>query len=358
MLGPSGFFQPVDDGILSPSSDKLEVFHISGNGFNILYKICRNGRFFIYKGLKHEYIGNPLYEELLKKDFNIGFSLSHNGICQYFGMVKLPEAGNCIIMEWIDGCTLEELISGKRLTPAASERIICQICDALAYMHRKQVVHRDLKPENIMVTYNGQNVKIIDFGLSDADSYGILKLPAGTRAYASPELIAGDSVDGRSDIWSLGMIMEEMPGKWWNIAARCLRRDRRRRYMSAEDVKKSVIGNGRRRAVIAFSAICLMISLAMAWMSYFTNKERNAVRESVLNESPASPESAAEKTGPVHPDRSESTVGKAAEEPGKAMEGRSGQDNGAQPETGLQQNNAIDSETLDEMFDRAAEMIL
>lgn len=347
MLGPSGFFQSTDDAAANPSSDELEVFHISEAGFNVLYKVCRNGRFFIYKGLKPEFIGNPLYEELLKKDFNIGFSLSHNSICQYYGMVKLPVEGNCIIMEWIDGCTLEELISSGSLTGSSSRRILSQICDALAYMHRKQVIHRDLKPENILVTYNGQNVKIIDFGLSDADSYGILKSPAGTLAYASPELVTGGNIDGRSDIWSLGMIMKEMPGHWGHIASRCLRREREKRYGCAEDVKKAIGDNGARRAVISVSAIFLVCAVALAGASAIINPEADSSPQEIPHELPDSTVNVTVKEHkvPVH---------KAENE---AVEKGIREENNNRKNI-VPQNDPIDSETLDDLFDKASEMIL
>ena len=182
MLGPSGFFLPTEPGNTDNATNDIELIHISEDGFNELYRVCRKGRLFVYKALRKELRGNILYEELLDKDFNIGFSLNHSNICQYYAKITHPAIGNCIVMEWIDGCTLKELIYGGNLNARLSKKIICELCDALDYMHRKQVIHRDLKPENIMVTYNGQNVKIIDFGLSDADSYMAFKEPAGTRA--------------------------------------------------------------------------------------------------------------------------------------------------------------------------------
>lgn len=184
MLGPSGFFLPADQASNANESNDLELIHTSKEGFNELYRVCKNGRFFVYKALKEEFRGNLLYEELLTKDFDIGFSLTHPGLCQYFGKISHPTIGSCIVMEWIDACTLEELITTKGISRQLAQKIICEICDALAYMHRKQVIHRDLKPENILITHNGQNVKIIDFGLSDTDSFATFKAPAGTRIYA------------------------------------------------------------------------------------------------------------------------------------------------------------------------------
>lgn len=266
MLGPSGFFMansPKDSSV--PSID-IELAHSSESGFNNLYKGCKNGRFFIYKGLKQEHIGNRIYEDLLKKDFDIGFSLNHIGICQYFAMISHPEKGNCIVMEWIDGCTLEEMMSRKSIDRKLACKILCELCDALEYIHSKQVIHRDLKPANIMITHNGKNVKIIDFGLSDTDSYNRFKGPAGTRIYAAPEMTAGEAADNRSDIWSLGIIMNEMTRQYRHIAGKCLRRDKNKRYFSAAEVKKAILREGTRKVTLwaAIVIACLGVFAGIA----------------------------------------------------------------------------------------------
>ena len=265
MLGPSGFFLPTGPESTDQDTRDIELIHTSEEGFSELYRICKNGRFFVYKALKKEFRGNRIYEELLTKDFNIGFSLNHSGICQYFGKITHPEIGSCIVMEWVDGCTLEELIASGQIDRTLGRKIICEICDALEYMHRKQIIHRDLKPENILITHNGQNVKLIDFGLSDADSYDTFKAPAGTRMYASPELIAGEHIDNRSDIWSLGVIISEIHPYYKNVAGRCLIRDLAKRPASAEDVKRAVLKEGGRKfwkAVLWVMACTIMAALA------------------------------------------------------------------------------------------------
>lgn len=274
MLGPSGFFLPNESETPYSDANDIELIHSSEEGFSELYRICKKGRFFVYKALKKEYRGNLFYEELLNKEFNIGFSLSHSGICQYFAKISHPVIGSCIVMEWIDGCTLEELITSGSINSRLSQKIICEICDALEYIHRKQIIHRDLKPENIMVTYNGQNVKIIDFGLSDSDSYNTFKAPAGTRRYAAPELIAGEQPDNRSDIWSLGVIINEFTGKKYrHITSRCLQHDRTRRYSSAEEIKNDIRNVGFRK----LKRIALIIGIiAAACIAYFAIAGRDA----------------------------------------------------------------------------------
>ena len=268
MFGPSGFFQNISDTDSAVSPADLEIIYDSKEGFNILYRVCKNGRFFVYKALKPEYRNNKIYEDLLNKDFNIGFSLTHSGICQYYGMVDAPSLGKCIVMEWVDGCRLRELISSRKIDRRLARKLICELCEALEYVHRKQVIHRDLKPENILVTYNGQNVKIIDFGLSDTDSYNVFKAPAGTKVYAAPELIAGDHIDGRSDIWSLGLIINEISGYYSHVASGCLRRNRERRYRTALDVKKAVLSIERRNFFRAVLGVALMFLVLVGtwWM--------------------------------------------------------------------------------------------
>ena len=84
-------------------------------------------------------------------------------------------------------------------------------------------MHRDLKPENILITGNGENVKLIDFGLADSDSYAVLKQPAGTIGYMAPEQAQVAKADVRNDIYSLGVIMKQMDlgYRYRRIANRC-----------------------------------------------------------------------------------------------------------------------------------------
>ena len=261
MLGPSGFFLPAEEVNTLHTGNDIELIHTSKDGFNELYRVCKNGRFFVYKALKEDFRGNLLYEELLTKDFDIGFSLTHPGLCQYFGKISHPTIGNCIVMEWIDGCTLEEFITTKGISRQLAQKIICEICDALDYMHRKQVIHRDLKPENILITHNGQNVKIIDFGLSDTDSFATFKAPAGTKIYASPELLAGETIDNRSDIWSLGVMISELHPFYKHVAKKCLNRNKDQRSATAVEVKKAIMKEKTRRVWNGF--LCGLVCICL-----------------------------------------------------------------------------------------------
>lgn len=113
-----------------------------------------------------------------------------------------------------------------------------------------------------MVTFNGLHPKLIDFGLSDADSFAMLKVAAGTQYYASPELLVGDNVDSRTDIWSLGIIMQEFGRRYRRVSAKCLKRNPADRYPNADSVTADIAGLGKGRGMwlgIAAALVALFV---------------------------------------------------------------------------------------------------
>ena len=197
--------------IAEVSSQFIIREELDSHGFCQLVKASKDGKWFVLKGLKPAYRPIPLYQQLMYKELSILSSLSHPHIVRCYGMEEIEGLGECIAMEYIEGKSLRQWIQGGKLSHKTILRIALQLTDALSYIHARQIVHRDLKPENILITDNGQNVKLIDFGFSDADSYHILKLPAGTRFYMAPEMMQESACcDIRADIYSLGKIIYEM----------------------------------------------------------------------------------------------------------------------------------------------------
>ncbi len=189
----------------------LRGFYVSRSGHTRLYTASRYGKLYTLKCLKPDFLYTPVYRQALTKEFEIGLQMDHPYICRTIGMEEVEGLGPTIIMEYVDGDTLRTLMDSKSLTAELANRVVSQLVEALAYMHSKQVVHRDLKPSNIMVTHNGHNVKLIDFSLSDSDSFNILKCPAGTSGYIAPEQFLPDAKpDAHADIYSFGMVVKEM----------------------------------------------------------------------------------------------------------------------------------------------------
>jgi len=271
----SDFFIPSKNDRSSHSAMDMqigfkELIYSSPDSYCEIWKVDRAGRFRVYKCLKEDHRGDVVYEKLLKKEFEIGYSLSHNNICEVYSFTNLPQLGNCIEMEWVDGMSLANLLELKKLDRKTAKKIICEICDALIYIHSKQVIHRDLKPSNILITYNGGNVKLIDFGFSDTDSHSIFKSPVGTRKYASPELLLDEDVDLRTDIWSVGCLIKEMSPYCKDVARRCCIRDKSKRYKNAQEVKSAIESYGIKR----FSKILMVIFMIaiLGGMAYYLAK--------------------------------------------------------------------------------------
>ncbi len=210
----------ISDSVTDQFSDIEEVAH---SGFNILIRAKRKGQWLMLKALAPDVRHMEVYHRLLHKEYDILSSLHHPGVVKAFGIEELDGYGECLVMEWIDGQTLQHWME-EHHPLAVRKRVARQLLAVMEYVHDRQVVHRDLKPSNIMITRSGGMLKLIDFGLADADSYAILKEPAGTSGYVSPEQQAGGPTDVRNDIYSMGVIMQQLrPGFTYRmVAKRCL----------------------------------------------------------------------------------------------------------------------------------------
>ena len=119
-----------------------------------------------------------------------------------------------MVMEWCEGRLLRQILDEGRISQERAIRIAIDVLDALDYIHANGVVHRDLKPENIMVD-DEDNIKLIDFGIASDSAarrltYANFTATLGTPNYISPEQVKGKRGDGRSDIYSMGVILYEM----------------------------------------------------------------------------------------------------------------------------------------------------
>lgn len=194
--------------MVSHTFSDIRECYVSRSGHARIYSARRFGKRYMLKCLKPDFFMTPAYRLVLNKEFEIGIQLDHPNICHTISMEVVPDLGPAIIMEYIDGMTLEAFMEEGKLTKDLARKFVAQLTDALEYMHSKQMLHRDLKPSNVMVTHQGHNIRLIDFSLSDSDSFNIFKSPGGTSGYIAPELMQANArSDIRCDIYSLGVLM-------------------------------------------------------------------------------------------------------------------------------------------------------
>jgi serine/threonine-protein kinase len=156
---------------------------------------------------------DPAFYSRFQRELAIGKKLKHPGVVHMIDSADMNQL--CIVMEWIDGRFLREIIAREgKLSVERATRIATGVCEALEYIHSQGIVHRDLKPENIMVG-EGDATKLIDFGIAAAEgmrrlTFSKLSNAMGTPDYISPEQIKRKHADGRSDVYALGVILHEM----------------------------------------------------------------------------------------------------------------------------------------------------
>ena len=164
MLSDSGYID-----IENFSSDWSDITLLQQRRQNTIYTAKRYGKRYLLKAISPEYQSLTDIRLLQEKEFSLGILLNHSNIAETYSLEEVPEIGRCIVMEYVDGMTLAQWLNSSP-SRVQRERVLAQLLEVMEYIHGLQLVHNDLKSSNILITRNGQNVKLIDFGLSDTDS--------------------------------------------------------------------------------------------------------------------------------------------------------------------------------------------
>ena len=262
-------FEPPSIDTLTTLFPQLEIQDLLGTGgMGAVYKARQPAldRVVALKVLPPEIGGDPVFTQRFAREAQALARLNHPHIVAVY---EYGQAGDTsfIVMEFVDGTNLRQLLETAALEPEHALVLVPQICDALQYAHDEGVVHRDIKPENILLDRKGRP-KIADFGLSklrhegdhtEASLTGTHQV-MGTLRYMAPEQMEGTrDVDHRADIYSLGVVFYEMLtgelpiGRFQapsqkvavdvrldDVVLRALAKEPERRYQHASDVKTAV----------------------------------------------------------------------------------------------------------------------
>ena len=163
----------------------------------------------------------PIARERLVREAKAAAGLDHPNICSVYDVIVEPGGRAAIVMQYVKGASLADILRVGPTEPAAALAIATDVARALAAAHTQGIVHRDVKPANIMVTPDGR-AKLLDFGVARYDDMSVAareastateltsaNLMVGTPSYMSPEQAQKRPLDGRSDLFSLGVVLFE-----------------------------------------------------------------------------------------------------------------------------------------------------
>lgn len=285
----------------------VQVF---SNRYEVVREIGRGGMAEVYlardqlldrpvalKVLHREFARDPQFVERFRREAQAAAALNHPNVVAVYDWGQ--EAGTSfIVMEYVEGRPLSDIVrEGGAREPRTAARIAAHVAAALSFAHQRGLVHRDVKPGNILITPSGQ-VKVADFGIARsraADGLTQTGAVMGTATYFSPEQAQGLDVDGRSDVYSLGVVLYEMlagvppfrndnpvtvayqhvreepeplvrrapgvPAALQQIVARALAKDPARRYPSADAMRADLLRFERDQPVAEETRTALVVTL-------------------------------------------------------------------------------------------------
>lgn len=203
-------------------ASRYEITMLLGQGgFGNVYK-ARDlkvlGRPVVVKVLKEEVLQSPWVERKFQQEIEALSKITDAGVVGIFDAGELPDGKPFLVMEFVEGDTLRQLLKAERLSLSKQAEIVRQVGRALSAAHDAGIIHRDLKPENIMVRHNASGdlqVKVIDFGIAKVTGSSVgssteTGLIAGTHGYMSPEQLLSKKITLASDVYTLGIIAYEM----------------------------------------------------------------------------------------------------------------------------------------------------
>lgn len=285
LTGDSKIMETAGEGSSFPDFN-MEEEAIYSTGSSRLYRIRKDGKYFL---LKRSAIKGVRGQKILRREYELSIGCDHPNIIDVYGLRKITsnkkegtdkaEEEFELVMEYVEGRTLTEFMK-ENPSLKTKKRIFSDLLNAVAYLHQRRIIHNDLKPDNILISRNGDNVKLIDFGLCDDDSHYELKTLGFTDGFAAPELKEDRNSDIRSDIYSLGMIMRCLFGnRYFPVTRKSLRENPAKRFKDVATLKANWKKAEILRKLPIFVFIAALVCMGIVFMINHPDK-------SELNSSP------------------------------------------------------------------------
>lgn len=221
--------------------------------------------------------------ELLRREYELGSSLSHRSLVTTLDFVEDTPSGPAIILEYIEGKTMDEFLADN---PDISQRqsVLDDLLDAVDYLHHRGVLHNDIKPSNIIINPHGA-ARLIDFGLSISDDSVYTGCVGGSCGYTAPEILQCKGSSGAaSDIYSIGLIMQQVSKerRLNRVISKCIAINPSERYQSISALKHAI--SLRRHfpillATTVFTFITIFLTIAPRVGNAIVESEHDDLKE-------------------------------------------------------------------------------
>ncbi|MBR6686203.1 MAG: protein kinase [Paludibacteraceae bacterium] len=243
------------------------------NHYSIIETISEGRVFRLFKArygtkyviLKTTHIQDAMHSEILRREYEMGKTLSHACIVSTLAFEENTPVGSAIVLEYIDGVTLGEYKS------ADTEHLLHDILDGVDYLHHRGILHNDIKPDNILINKLG-NARIIDFGLSSSYDSIYTGVIGGSEGFTAPEILRGEGYAGASsDIYSLGLIIQLLLGnKYQKIVKKCTMLEPGARYQSIGELKRALF----LKQALPWAACASILVLIIAFFAFLPTAHR------------------------------------------------------------------------------------
>ena len=217
-----------------------------------VYTVKKHGKWIMLKALKPEYKGDPKYEAMLQKEFDVRYNLCHPNIVMVNDLEEVPGVGMAIITDDVYGYSLRRLIDEKRLTPKIVHRLETQLLDAMQYIQENHVSHVPISPETIIFTEYNENLKLTNVGFDQIASLS--------------------EQDTRSDIRSYGKIVNEVLDhlptnlpKLRRIAKKC--EDPEHSYRTVADLQLDMERRSSSQLYIILCCFIVLMAFILIWLT-------------------------------------------------------------------------------------------
>lgn len=222
--------------------------------FYHVYTAKKFGKWLMLKTLKPEYRENPIFREMLEKEFDVRYNLAHPNIVMINDFEEVPGLGMCIITDDVYGDSLKKLLDKGEITEDILNKVIHQLVEAMEYIQVNHIVHHPITPERIIFTENIHNLKVIDVGFDQKNCLS--------------------AADASEDIYNFGVILNLLLDAMKSdnlhlkqVAKKCTSQDPKKRYHDIQDLKMALSNRTNNKLYIIIIVFLSLMIIGLAYLN-------------------------------------------------------------------------------------------